>query len=542
MTPTATPQASVIVESVPVSALRESPFNRRQHTDPKTLEELTDSIRKHGVLTPLLVRPVDGKTGWEIVAGHRRWTAARRAKLETVPAQIRTLSDEVALEILVIENLQREDVHPLDEAEGYQLLIQRNKLTPEQLAAKVGKSTSYVYGRLKLVDLIPEVKKAFLSDALQLGHAILLARLQPADQKRALEEDEEYRWPRSAGPKHMGPVSDLREWIRENIELDLSKVPWDQADMTLVKVAGPCTTCPKRIGADLPLFPGEKTKAHCADGACFRQKLNAWYQRTQHELEAKGQTVVQLSTAYDSRRLEKGDFKKALTERQWRPAGAKVCPSTATGVVVDDGYAHGEQRHVGEVLRVCTNASCKVHRSDSASSTAIAQGRRTPSAESKREKARKRVMERRRRIVDALLKKTPSLDVQDLRFIAAAHWHELWDEHRKEIARRRGWMQGNAMGYLRESAIAKKHILPMDRATVEVLLLELAVVRLVHVSPYDGGSAADGRQLELIAKRHKVDVRAIDRELAAAEKAKKVKKTGSGPARPRKKVKTRPKG
>mgnify|MGYP001594862614 FL=1 len=116
----ATPVSAV---PLPIECLRPSPLNPRRRLDPQAMKELTDSVRAHGILQPLLVRPVDGGKKFEVVFGHRRLAAAKTAKLEDVPCAVRQLTDQEALEIGLIENLQREDVHPLDEADGYRKLM-----------------------------------------------------------------------------------------------------------------------------------------------------------------------------------------------------------------------------------------------------------------------------------------------------------------------------------------------------------------------------------------------------------------------------------
>jgi ParB/RepB/Spo0J family partition protein len=183
------------VPTMPLRDLFESPMNTRKHFDPDGLKELEQSIREKGVLTPLLARPVPGwnvtPSGegrrYEIAAGHRRYRAAIAAGLHAVPAILRDMTDVELLEVLVIENDQREDVHPLEEADGYRrLTMPGTGYDVVKVAARVGRSVKYVYDRLKLLELTKEAQKLFLDGRFTAGHAILLARLKPEDQKRAL--------------------------------------------------------------------------------------------------------------------------------------------------------------------------------------------------------------------------------------------------------------------------------------------------------------------------------------------------------------------
>ena len=176
--------------AVPLEQLKESPLNPRKRFDAEGMKELEASIREKGVLTPLLARR-NGK-GFEIAAGHRRSRAARAAGLAAVPVVVRDMTDAEFLEVLVIENDQREDVHPLEEAGGYQALLKTAGYDVAKIAARVGRSVKYVYDRLKLLQLVPEAQKLFLEDRFTAGHAILLARLGQKDQERAIQVDEGY--------------------------------------------------------------------------------------------------------------------------------------------------------------------------------------------------------------------------------------------------------------------------------------------------------------------------------------------------------------
>ena len=180
-----------VFQIVPVERLQESPLNPRQRYDQKKIEGLAESIKSVGVLQPLVVR--SNGPGHEVIAGSRRYRAASLASLTEVPVIVRELTDAEALEIMVIENNQREDVNALEEAEGYKRLIE-HKYNLEVLAAKIGRSTKYIYDRLKLLQLIPQAKKLLLEDKITAGHAILLARLKPEEQKRALAPDNNDLW------------------------------------------------------------------------------------------------------------------------------------------------------------------------------------------------------------------------------------------------------------------------------------------------------------------------------------------------------------
>jgi ParB family chromosome partitioning protein len=173
--------------NVSLSLLSESKTNPRRVFEDAPLKELASTIRTQGVLSPLLVRPIT-ENGFEIVFGARRYRAAQLAEQDTVPVRIKQMSDAEVIEAQLIENLQRRDVHPMEEAQGFSALLDLDepKYSIEQISAKTGKSVAYVAGRLKLTELVPAVVDAFYKDEIGVGHALLLAKLQPAQQEQAL--------------------------------------------------------------------------------------------------------------------------------------------------------------------------------------------------------------------------------------------------------------------------------------------------------------------------------------------------------------------
>ena len=158
--------------TLPVAFLQPGRFQPRRHFDETALDELAASIRHHGLLQPILVRPVPGATdSYEIIAGERRWRAAQKAALHDVPVIVQTLSDTQALEIALVENLQRQDLSALEEAEGYKRLIDEFNHSHVELGDLVGKSRSHVANILRLLSLPDGVKAMMQSGALSAGHA-----------------------------------------------------------------------------------------------------------------------------------------------------------------------------------------------------------------------------------------------------------------------------------------------------------------------------------------------------------------------------------
>ena len=167
--------------TLPVSRIRPGRYQPRTRMDQQALAELASSIRSQGMLQPLLVRPVD-RDLYELIAGERRWRAAQMAGLEEVPALVREVPDDTALAMALIENIQREDLNPMEEAAGVQRLIEEFKMTHEQAADAVGRSRSATTNLLRLLKLAKPVQEMLMEGALEMGHARALLALDGARQ------------------------------------------------------------------------------------------------------------------------------------------------------------------------------------------------------------------------------------------------------------------------------------------------------------------------------------------------------------------------
>lgn len=278
--------------SLPLELIVESKTNPRKNFDKTKLQELADSITKRGVLQPILVRPIAGK--YEVVAGHRRFRAAGLAKLEEIPATVQELDDKAVLEIQMIENLQREDLHPLEEAEGYASLLHSHGYTADELAAKLGKSRGYVYARMKLADLAEPVKKALWDGSLSHSIALLVARI--PDKKLQVEAFKEVAGLRFANGE---PMSYRRasECIQREFMNRLADAPFDTASAQLLPRAGACTTCPMRTGNQVELFADVKNKDICTSPGCYREKLAAFLKIKAEKESCRAMTAAQLADA-----------------------------------------------------------------------------------------------------------------------------------------------------------------------------------------------------------------------------------------------------
>jgi ParB family chromosome partitioning protein len=515
-----------------LSKVVESSTNPRRSF--RGMEELTESVRKHGVLVPLLVRPVNGHLDaqsknsmairgtaapdFEIIAGARRYRAAKSAGIPEIPVRVKDIGETEALELQICENLQREDVHPLEEAIGYRALMDRAGYDVPAVAAKVGKSESYVYQRLKLSDLIKPAQKLFLEDRLNAGHAILIARLQPKDQEKALEACFENYERDGDGKPPAVSVRDLNRWIQHNIHLDLHAAPFKKDDPDLVAGAGPCTTCPKRTGFVPALFPDIAHKDTCTDRVCYEGKLQAFIARKQAELEAKGEKVLRISSEY-SHSLRSPEEKKLVSRDKYVEVTKKDrCGSEQKALVVH-GYDHR-----GKVMEVCADPECKKHHGD---------GERyhRPQAEidkqRRAEEKRRMETEIRRQILEGILAAAPTaLDPEDWRLVACSLTREMQNDDAKFVCKRHGWEPVKGQWNQRDfrKAIADQ-VRQLNGGGLMSLLVELSLARYATVSPW-----GDSKPVELLetAKRYKVNADKIRKTVTAAFEEKMKSKKAKG--------------
>lgn len=271
-----------------LARMRRSPDNRKRFNE-AALQELAASIKAMGVAQPILIRPVtptpEAPEEYEIVAGERRYRASIIAGLTTIPALCRKLSDLDAAKIRILENLQREDPHPIEEAEGYQLLMQQHGYNADQLAEEVSKSRSYIYGRLKLCALTNLARDEFFENKISASIALLIARIpvKALQEKCVLEITGAWNGVMS--------FRDAARHIERNYMLDLKKAVFDIADASLVRDAGACTTCPQRAGNQPEVFKDVSADV-CTDPTCFKGKGDRHHERTKSQAVKAGTVVL----------------------------------------------------------------------------------------------------------------------------------------------------------------------------------------------------------------------------------------------------------
>lgn len=499
---------------LPVAQLQESSTNPRRRFDARGLEELAASFRTQGVLQPLLVRTLDEDL-YEVIAGARRLRAARMAELETVPVRIRELTDAEAIEAQAIENLQREEIHPLEEALAYKnmLALDAARYSVAAIGEKLGKSPAYICQRLRLTELIEPVAQAFLDDQIGVGHALEIAKLQPSEQEKAFSAAFSNSWVGGTQTRVLLPVKSLTTWIEQNILLELSSVPFDKSDESLLPEAGSCDNCLKRTGVNTLLFGAAGDS--CTDAACYNRKMTKYVER---QVQAKPQ-LVQISTNWSGPRegniLSRGRYVPLqLVPKQGKAkaplaANQKPCPHMKEAIV-----AEGPER--GLTTKICSEPTCKIHFSQR-------QEADEKEIERQKETRRKELLEKkleatvRHRIFAEVLKKVSApLERADLVLVMQVLLDHANPVRRETLARRHKLPPSQLTNPTKVHAELVHYLQKLDEAGLSKLLLEW-----VLMDDVENLSISEPKYLGRAAKQYKIDVaklrKALEQEYASKE-------------------------
>jgi ParB family chromosome partitioning protein len=373
------------IEETVIEELTPSPFNTRTVIQDDKLRELADSIRRIGVQQPIIIREVpveDDVVDLEIICGHRRVEASKLAGRTTIPTIARDLSDEEARELQITENLQREDLPPLEEARAFNeamTLAPLKMLSAQELAARLGKSPVYINRRLTLLDLIPAAQEALSKGLIDIGHALELARLADDQQQRLVywlgvveekddpnDEDESFEDDEDEGGSVLigdqvklttsRSVLDLRRHIAQTTLQVLEKAPFDPNDHLLYVEAGSCANCLKRTGASPQLFSDIQGDDICTDRSCFDGKVKAHIAKVKAHIaqqlataKASKTPLHQITTKYGSKGADIHYAYNTLRETKGKPCGTSV-----TAIYIDGS-------DIGKTVEICVGDGCKVH-------------------------------------------------------------------------------------------------------------------------------------------------------------------------------------
>ncbi len=277
------------ITAIDISLIDISSTNPRKVFNQKSLKELSVSIATNGVLQPILLRP-KGKR-YELICGERRFKASEIAKQKTIPGYVREVTDEQAFEMQIIENLERENVHPLHEAEAFKKMLEIKTNTTKTIADKVAKSESYIIQRLQLNNLIAKWKTHFLKEeAITISHALIISKHTKEVQKDLLDSAIDFHGMKS--------VKALESYINNNVLRVLDKAIFNPLDKVLVKKAGSCTDCAKRSGYNTLLFADVEKDDTCFDKACFALKTQVQALNTVTDVIENSKPILLLRTEY----------------------------------------------------------------------------------------------------------------------------------------------------------------------------------------------------------------------------------------------------
>jgi ParB/RepB/Spo0J family partition protein len=254
-------------KTIPLKEIKPDPNQPRKYYDELAMQELTESIKQKGVLQPILIRP--NGTGYVLVCGERRFKASSAAGLNEIPAVIRKLSDDEALELQIIENLQRKDVHPMEEAVAFKSLLENKnrKTTVEEVAAKVGKTVYYVRQRNRLNSLTKEWQDVFYRNKITVSQAMMIGSLVESEQAKFYKD-----------VVRVKQLNDAHYFVEYNsyqigqLRRELKNAPFDTKDETLSPL-GACTTCPFNSAVS-SLFPDDAKNPVCNNAADFQLKCD----------------------------------------------------------------------------------------------------------------------------------------------------------------------------------------------------------------------------------------------------------------------------
>lgn len=459
---------------IPLVEIEPSPNNARKHFNEKKLAELAESIQQRGFLQAILVREIEsskvGKAKYQIIAGERRFRAAKLVGLKEIPATVRSMDEDETLSAMLVENLQREEIHPIDEADGFLRLKETQKLGIPDIAQRVAKDKRYVARRMALTNLIEEARDDFRKERILLAHALEICRLAPEIQVEALAACYEkksvldgkrntynYAPDKSQPARH---VHHLQEWITQNIHLDLKRAPFNLDDAQLREDGLTCVNCPQRSGHDKTLFADIRNDT-CLNPLCFQAKLQQFVQITKVAVEAKSQKPAALISAYYGAASENGGVigrdQYQLIERK-----ADRCEFAEQAVLADG-------TEIGQVKWICRDLECKDHLGrvrENHSYSRAASSPKTPQNHNKRKQelfdikvdeiVRKRVMK------EAIRTWAWPLDRAHLNEAVKEFFRRIPTDHQRTICEVFGWNEDEASKLRFDEAAALRKLTALD--------------------------------------------------------------------------------
>jgi ParB/RepB/Spo0J family partition protein len=469
-------------------------------------------VKTKGIIQPILVRPanvvatyLDGEK-YELVCGARRYRASKMAGKKNIPAIIRNLSDVNVLEIQTIENDQREDVNPMEQAIGYRRLLECDGYDVAKIAAKTGRSESYVQQRLQLTKLLPEFQEMVLDERLPFSHARLIARIGQDSQKELLSG---YEFQGRANEDWEAPDMRSLQDTLNALNRDLSSAAFRKDDASLVPEAGVCTTCPHRTGFNRSLFPDFDPKQDtCLNPVCFQKKQCAFVERKANELEAQGITYKPIYDGNIPWEQQKEAKRLGIVEvwhvHELTPKEVKRMPASDVAIALFVGG-----KRAGQVIKI----------TDPKNVQGSSDGEARRRSEDRKARAANAAARQIREQLFTKIHADPDHE-NAIAFLARVFWGRAYNESQKRIAQQLGWQKDKVQYSTRFDKACAKFIASGKQAAQE-LMIRIAV-ECTSVPTY-GGNLPE--ELVSDAKAFGVDAKAILKQCQSdlSQKAKKAK-------------------
>jgi ParB/RepB/Spo0J family partition protein len=536
---------------VPLEDLHDSPFQPR--TEYSGIEELAQTIKAEGrIHQALLVRPrvgplfagdPDAAAGYEIVFGHRRRRAAEQAGLATAPCTVRAMTDAQVRSAQMVENVARENMSALDEGAGFKAQVDAGDATADEIAQRIGKSRSHVYGRIKLLQLAGAPRAALLAGEIDSEAALLVARLRtPKLQEKALSTIRAHNLSLEEG----GATSyrRIKSLLAEKFTLRLKEAIFDIEDEVLLPSAGHCIRCPKRTGhapeyADLVEGTTWRWGGHqpgsadlCTDPDCWDAKKTAHLKREADKLAASGKAVVTGNKARQALGAH-GDVKGAYLPLDKVKAALAKLPKAGDAKAFSLPVVHIQDQRTGKIVKAYARADLEA--------TGVMKPEAKPAKgqqESRAEQA-KRETENRARLTDNAIaeEKRRFALLRHVRQVAAARPRDAFDLRLVAAAALGGvpWNDKDTLATLwdvKDADALQKRVDTLSVDDLTQLLMDCAIVDNIRCNPYSPNHDKPGPLLAL-ANHYGIDAKAIMAAAAAAESAPTPSPAGASASKPK---------
>lgn len=497
------------------SRIRPSKTNPRKTFVQSFIDELAQNIGVHGLAMPPLVRPVPPDpdypgTDHEVVAGEQRYRATGVLEWKQIPVYIRELTNQQALEIQVIENLKRKDLHPLEEAEGFDQLMKEYGYTVDTLAEKVKHSRSTIYASLKLLALSPDARKAFRDGKITQSSALLIARIPSS--KLQMQAVTEVGGNAQRDPL---PARQASAHIQQHFMTKLKDAPFDPKDAALIPEAGSCTACPNRTGNSPELFHDVQGADVCTDTTCFSAKRHAWAEIKISKAKDNGIEVVVDAAAAKKIIPGSGTYAaegfELMTDKCWSDPKRRSYAQIAKASGIKPVLVKNPQ--TGDAIEVIRKADLKE----------ILPASKTMSDQEKEAIQKAQFATKcRLRALDAICEKISETGpcLEDWRFVAYIVLSGLDSNTLKKWAKYAGWDPSIAEWNGKAGMIQK--IQEMEAVALANLILQSALFSLTQASAHY--NVQTPQALLDATARHEVDFAAVEAAVKAEDAAAKAAK------------------